>query len=166
MPRDQDREPHGDLDRRRPFRHRYLRAVRADDRWEGAHRSPRRLCSPTRRPNDCHQGQGTFASKVEINGDHVAATREVDGGLETVKLTLPAIVATDLRLNEPRYISPPNIMKAKKQQLDVKTAADYGVDIAPRLKTLKVSEPPVRVAGVKVADVAALVAKLKELGVA
>jgi len=110
--------------------------------------------------------QGTFASKVEIDGDHVAVTREVDGGLETVKLALPAIVTTDLRLNEPRYASLPNIMKAKKKQLDVKTAADYGVDIAPRLKTLKVSEPPVRVAGVKVADVDALVAKLKELGVA
>ena len=110
--------------------------------------------------------QGTFASKVEIEGDHVAVTREVDGGLETVKLSLPAIVTTDLRLNEPRYASLPNIMKAKKKQLDVKTAADYGVDIAPRLKTLKVSEPPVRVAGVKVADVDALVTKLKELGVA
>ncbi|WP_442047002.1 electron transfer flavoprotein subunit beta/FixA family protein [Novosphingobium sp. YAF33] len=110
--------------------------------------------------------QGTFASKVEIDGDHVAVTREVDGGLETVKLSLPAIVTTDLRLNEPRYASLPNIMKAKKKQLDVKTAADYGVDIAPRLKTIKVSEPPVRVAGVKVADVDALVAKLKELGVA
>jgi len=110
--------------------------------------------------------QGTFASKVEIDGDHVAVTREVDGGLETVKLALPAIVTTDLRLNEPRYASLPNIMKAKKKQLDVKTAADYGVDIAPRLKTLKVSEPPVRVAGVKVADVDGLVAKLKELGVA
>jgi len=110
--------------------------------------------------------QGTFASKVEIDGDHVAVTREVDGGLETVKLSLPAIVTTDLRLNEPRYASLPNIMKAKKKQLDVKTAADYGVDIAPRLKTLKVSEPPVRSAGVKVADVDALVTKLKELGVA
>ena len=110
--------------------------------------------------------QGTFASKVEIDGDHVAVTREVDGGLETVKLSLPAIVTTDLRLNEPRYASLPNIMKAKKKPLDVKTAADYGVDIAPRLKTLKVSEPPVRSAGVQVADVDALVAKLKELGVA
>ena len=110
--------------------------------------------------------QGTFASKVEIDGDHVAVTREVDGGLETVKLALPAIVTTDLRLNEPRYASLPNIMKAKKKPLDVKTSADYGVDVAPRLKTLKVSEPPVRSAGVKVADVDALVAKLKELGVA
>ncbi len=110
--------------------------------------------------------QGTFASKVEIDGDHVAVTREVDGGLETVKLALPAIVTTDLRLNEPRYASLPNIMKAKKKPLDVKTAADYGVDIAPRLKTLKVSEPSVRSAGIKVADVDGLVAKLKELGVA
>ncbi|MEE4452000.1 electron transfer flavoprotein subunit beta/FixA family protein [Novosphingobium resinovorum] len=110
--------------------------------------------------------QGTFANKVEIDGDSVAVTREVDGGLETVKLALPAIVTTDLRLNEPRYASLPNIMKAKKKQLDVKSPADYGVDIAPRLKTLKVSEPPVRSAGIKVADVDALVAKLKELGVA
>lgn len=110
--------------------------------------------------------QGTFASKVEIDGDSVAVTREVDGGLETVKLALPAIVTTDLRLNEPRYASLPNIMKAKKKQLDVKSPADYGVEIAPRLKTLKVSEPPVRSAGIKVADVDALVAKLKEMGVA
>jgi len=110
--------------------------------------------------------QGTFASKVEVEGDKVNVTREVDGGLETVKLALPAIVTTDLRLNEPRYASLPNIMKAKKKQLDVKSPADYGVDIAPRLKTLKVSEPPVRSAGIKVADVDALVAKLKELGVA
>ncbi|WP_066771148.1 electron transfer flavoprotein subunit beta/FixA family protein [Sphingobium sp. CCH11-B1] len=112
------------------------------------------------------RAQGTFASKVEIDGDHVAVTREVDGGLETVKLALPAIVTTDLRLNEPRYASLPNIMKAKKKPLDVKTAADFGADIAPRLKTLKVSEPPVRSAGIKVADVDGLVAKLKELGVA
>jgi electron transfer flavoprotein beta subunit len=110
--------------------------------------------------------QGTFASKVEIDGEQVAVTREVDGGLETVKLSLPAIVTTDLRLNEPRYASLPNIMKAKKKQLDVKSPADYGVDITPRLKTLKVSEPPVRSAGIKVADVDALVAKLKEMGVA
>ncbi|PNU01770.1 electron transfer flavoprotein subunit beta/FixA family protein [Novosphingobium guangzhouense] len=110
--------------------------------------------------------QGTFASKVVIEGDSVAVTREVDGGLETVKLSLPAIVTTDLRLNEPRYASLPNIMKAKKKQLDVKSPADYGVDITPRLKTLKVAEPPVRVAGIKVADVDGLVAKLKELGVA
>ncbi|EIZ78089.1 hypothetical protein WSK_3334, partial [Novosphingobium sp. Rr 2-17] len=110
--------------------------------------------------------QGTFASKVEVDGDHVSVTREVDGGLETVKLSLPAIVTTDLRLNEPRYASLPNIMKAKKKPLDVKSPADYGVDVAPRLKTLKVTEPPVRSAGIKVADVDALVAKLKELGVA
>lgn len=110
--------------------------------------------------------QGTFANKVEIDGDSVVVTREVDGGLETVKLSLPAIVTTDLRLNEPRYASLPNIMKAKKKPLDVKSPADYGVDITPRLKTLKVSEPPVRSAGIKVADVDALVAKLKELGVA
>ena len=110
--------------------------------------------------------QGTFASKVEVEGDSVSVTREVDGGLETVKLSLPAIVTTDLRLNEPRYASLPNIMKAKKKPLETKTPADYGVDIAPRLKTLNVSEPPVRQAGVKVADVDELVAKLKAMGVA
>jgi electron transfer flavoprotein beta subunit len=110
--------------------------------------------------------QGTFASKVEVSGDAVAVTREVDGGLETVSLTLPAIVTTDLRLNEPRYASLPNIMKAKSKPLATKTPGDYGVDVAPRLKTLKVAEPPVRSAGIKVADVDALVAKLKELGVA
>ncbi|WP_066776075.1 electron transfer flavoprotein subunit beta/FixA family protein [Croceicoccus mobilis] len=110
--------------------------------------------------------QGTFASKVEVEGDHVSVTREVDGGLETVKLSLPAIVTTDLRLNEPRYASLPNIMKAKKKPLETKTPADYGVDIAPRLKTLTVAEPPVRQAGVKVADVDELVAKLKNMGVA
>jgi electron transfer flavoprotein beta subunit len=110
--------------------------------------------------------QGTFASKVEIDGDSVSVTREVDGGLETVKLSLPAIVTTDLRLNEPRYASLPNIMKAKKKPLDTKSPADYGVETAPRLKTLKVSEPPVRSAGIKVPDVDALVAKLKEMGVA
>ena len=110
--------------------------------------------------------QGTFASKVVVEGDSVAVTREVDGGLETVKLAMPAIITTDLRLNEPRYASLPNIMKAKKKPLDAKTPADYGVDIAPRLKTLKVTEPPVRSAGIKVEDVDALVAKLKEMGVA
>jgi len=110
--------------------------------------------------------QGTFASKVVIDGGEVSVTREVDGGLETVKLTLPAIVTTDLRLNEPRYASLPNIMKAKKKQLDVKTPADLGVDITPRLKTLKVAEPPVRQAGEIVPDVDTLVAKLKALGVA
>jgi electron transfer flavoprotein beta subunit len=110
--------------------------------------------------------QGTFASEVTVEGDSVTVKREVDGGLETVKLALPAIVTTDLRLNEPRYASLPNIMKAKSKPLATKTPADYGVDTAPRLKTLKVAEPPVRVAGIKVADVDALVAKLKELGVA
>ena len=110
--------------------------------------------------------QGTFASKVEMDGDHVKVTREVDGGLETVRLSTPAIITTDLRLNEPRYASLPNIMKAKKKPLEMKTPADYGVDIAPRLKTLNVSEPPVRQAGVKVADVDELVAKLKAMGVA
>jgi electron transfer flavoprotein beta subunit len=110
--------------------------------------------------------QGTFASKVEVSGDNVHVTREVDGGLETVALKTPAIVTTDLRLNEPRYASLPNIMKAKSKPLAQKTPADYGVDIAPRLKTLKVSEPPVRQAGIKVADVDALLGKLKELGVA
>jgi len=110
--------------------------------------------------------QGTFASKVEVAGDHVQVTREVDGGLETVRLALPAIVTTDLRLNEPRYASLPNIMKAKSKPLATKAPADYGVDVAPRLKVLKVAEPPVRAAGIKVADVDALVGKLKELGVA
>ena len=110
--------------------------------------------------------QGTFASKVEMDGDHVKVTREVDGGLETVRLSTPAIITTDLRLNEPRYASLPNIMKAKKKPLETKTPADYGVDIAPRLKTLNVSEPPVRQAGEKVADVDELVAKLKAMGVA
>ncbi len=109
--------------------------------------------------------QGTFASKVEVEGDHVTVTREVDAGLETVKLALPAIVTTDLRLNEPRYASLPNIMKAKSKPLVVKAPADYGVDIAPRLKVLKVVEPPVRQAGVKVASVDELVGKLKTLGV-
>jgi electron transfer flavoprotein beta subunit len=106
-------------------------------------------------------GQGTFASKVELAPDSVTVTREVDGGLETEKLTLPAIVTTDLRLNEPRYVTLPNIMKAKKKTLDVVKPEDLGVDVKPRLKTLKVAEPPKRGAGVKVADVAALVDKLK-----
>ena len=109
--------------------------------------------------------QGTFASEVTVEGDLVIVKREVDGGLETVKLALPAIVTTDLRLNEPRYASLPNIMKAKSKPLATKAPADYGVDTAPRLKTLKVGEPPVRLAGVKVADVDALVAKIKELGI-
>ena len=111
-------------------------------------------------------GQGTFASKVELSGDTVKVTREVDGGLETVELKTPAIVTTDLRLNEPRYASLPNIMKAKSKPLATKTPADYGVDVAPRLTTLKVVEPAKRSAGVKVADVDELVAKLKALGVA
>ncbi|MBW8785045.1 MAG: electron transfer flavoprotein subunit beta/FixA family protein [Novosphingobium sp.] len=110
--------------------------------------------------------QGTFASKVEVAGDTVTVTREVDGGLETVTLQLPAIVTTDLRLNEPRYASLPNIMKAKSKPLAARTPADYGVDTTPRLKTLKVGEPPVRVAGIKVPDVDSLVAKIKELGIA
>jgi electron transfer flavoprotein beta subunit len=110
--------------------------------------------------------QGTFASKVEVEGDSVKVTREVDGGLETVSLKTPAIVTTDLRLNEPRYASLPNIMKAKSKPLAQKTPADYGVDVSPRLKTLKVSEPPKRSAGIKVADVDELAAKLKALGVA
>jgi electron transfer flavoprotein beta subunit len=110
--------------------------------------------------------QGTFASKVEVDGDTVKVTREVDGGLETVSLKAPAIITTDLRLNEPRYASLPNIMKAKSKPLAQKTPADYGVDVTPRLKTLKVAEPPKRSAGIKVADVDELVAKLKALGVA
>ena len=109
--------------------------------------------------------QGTFASKVEIKGDQVEVTREVDGGLETVSLKLPAIVTTDLRLNEPRYASLPNIMKAKTKPLAAKTPADYGVDIAPRLTTLKVEEPAKRQAGVKLGSVDELVAKFKDLGV-
>ena len=110
--------------------------------------------------------QGTFANEISVEGDSVVVKREIDGGLETVKLALPAVVTTDLRLNEPRYASLPNIMKAKSKPLATKAPADYGVDTAARLKTLKVSEPPVRSAGIKVADVDALVAKLKELGVA
>jgi len=110
--------------------------------------------------------QGTFASKVEPNGSKVVVTREVDGGLETVSLNVPAVVTTDLRLNEPRYPSLPNIMKAKKKPLDTKKPEDFGVDIAPRLKVLKISEPATRKAGVKVGSVAELVQKLKnEAGV-
>jgi electron transfer flavoprotein beta subunit len=105
--------------------------------------------------------QGTFASKVEVADGKVLVTREVDGGLETVKLNLPAVITTDLRLNEPRYVTLPNIMKAKKKQLDVFKPADLGVDVTPRIKTLKVVEPPKRGAGIKVPDVATLVAKLK-----
>ena len=109
--------------------------------------------------------QGTFASVVSVSGDKVEVTREVDGGLETVSLSLPAIVTTDLRLNEPRYASLPNIMKARSKPLAQKTPADYGVDITPRLVTVKVSEPPKRKACVILPDVDALVARLKELGV-
>jgi len=105
--------------------------------------------------------QGTFASKVEVAGGKVNVTREVDGGLETVSLSLPAVVTTDLRLNEPRYVTLPNIMKAKKKPLETVKPADLGVDVAPRIKTLKVSEPPKRSAGIKVPDVATLVSKLK-----
>jgi electron transfer flavoprotein beta subunit len=109
--------------------------------------------------------QGTFASKVEVSGDKVEVTREVDGGLETVKLNVPAVVTTDLRLNEPRYASLPNIMKAKSKPLAQKTPADYGVDTAPRLTVVTVVEPSKRQAGVKVASVDELIGKLKTLGV-
>jgi electron transfer flavoprotein beta subunit len=109
--------------------------------------------------------QGTFAAKVEVDGESVAVTREVDGGLQTVSLKLPAIVTTDLRLNEPRYASLPNIMKARKKPIAEKTVADYGVDPAPRLKILEVREPEKRRAGVKVASAAELVAKLRERSV-
>jgi electron transfer flavoprotein beta subunit len=110
--------------------------------------------------------QGTFASKIVIEGADVLVTREVDGGLQTVKLKAPAIVTTDLRLNEPRYASLPNIMKAKKKPIDEKTPDAYGVDVKPRLEVLKTTEPSGRKAGVKVASVAELVAKLKnEAGV-
>lgn len=109
--------------------------------------------------------QGTFASKLEFEGDKLLLTREIDGGLQTLKLNLPAIVTTDLRLNEPRYASLPNIMKAKKKPIDEKTPADYGVDVKARLEVLKVTEPPVRQAGIKVESVEQLVSKLKEAGV-
>ena len=105
--------------------------------------------------------QATFASKVEVADGKVKVTREVDGGLETIELTLPAVITTDLRLNEPRYVTLPNIMKAKKKQLDNFKPEDLGVDVKPRLKTLKVSEPPKRGAGIKVPDVATLVDKLR-----
>jgi electron transfer flavoprotein beta subunit len=107
--------------------------------------------------------QATFASKVELSADSATVTREVDGGLETLKLTLPAVVTTDLRLNEPRYVTLPNIMKAKKKPLETIKPEALGVDVAPRVKTLKVSEPPKRSAGIKVADVATLVDKLKNV---
>jgi electron transfer flavoprotein beta subunit len=105
--------------------------------------------------------QATFASKVEVADGKVSVTREVDGGLETIKLSLPAVITTDLRLNEPRYVTLPNIMKAKKKPLETVKPADLGVDVTPRIKTLKVSEPPKRGAGIKVPDVATLVNKLK-----
>jgi len=105
--------------------------------------------------------QATFASKVELTAGSVSVTREVDGGLETLKLNLPAVITTDLRLNEPRYVTLPNIMKAKKKPLENIKPADLGVDVAPRIKTLKVEEPAKRSAGIKVPDVATLVAKLK-----
>ena len=105
--------------------------------------------------------QATFASKLKLADGRAQVTREVDGGLETVSIRLPAVVTTDLRLNEPRYVTLPNIMKAKKKTLDVLKPAELGVDVSPRLKTLKVEEPPVRKAGIKVADVQALIDKLK-----
>ncbi len=108
--------------------------------------------------------QGTFAYKLEKEGDALVCTREVDGGLQTVKLQLPAIITVDLRLNEPRYASLPNIVKAKKKPIDMKEIGDYGVDISPRLSVVKVTEPPAREAGEKVEDVATLVAKLKAAG--
>ena len=108
--------------------------------------------------------QGTFANELTVEGETITVKREIDGGLETVRLTAPAIVTTDLRLNEPRYASLPNIMKAKNKPMAQKTPADYGVDTAPRLKTLKVTEPPVRVAGIKVGSVDELIEKLKTLG--
>jgi electron transfer flavoprotein beta subunit len=110
--------------------------------------------------------QGTFASKIDIEGEQAVVTREVDGGLQTIKINMPAVITTDLRLNEPRYASLPNIMKAKKKPIDQKSPADFGVDISPRLTVLKVVEPPKRQAGIKVESVSELVEKLKnEAGV-
>ncbi|MEM7270758.1 MAG: electron transfer flavoprotein subunit beta/FixA family protein, partial [Pseudomonadota bacterium] len=106
--------------------------------------------------------QATFTSELEIDGDNAKATREVDGGLQVISVKMPAVVSVDLRLNEPRYASLPNIMKAKKKPMDEKTPADYGVDVAPRHTIVSTTEPPARAAGVKVADVAELVAKLKD----
>ena len=106
--------------------------------------------------------QATFASELEIDGDHATVTREVDGGLQTIKVKMPAIITVDLRLNEPRYASLPNIMKAKRKQMDEKTPEDYGVDVTPRLNILGTVEPATRAAGVMVADVAELIAKLKD----
>ncbi len=108
--------------------------------------------------------QATFASKLEINGSEALVTREIDGGLQTIKASLPLVVTTDLRLNQPRYASLPNIMKAKKKPLEEKTPADYGVDVTPRLKIVRTEEPPKRLAGVKVKSVSELVAKLREAG--
>ncbi|WP_299146887.1 electron transfer flavoprotein subunit beta/FixA family protein [uncultured Tateyamaria sp.] len=108
--------------------------------------------------------QATFASEVEIAGDTAKVTREVDGGLQTIEVNMPTVVTVDLRLNEPRYASLPNIMKAKKKPLDEKTAADYGVDVTPRLEVVKTTEPEARAAGIKVGSVEELVAKLKEAG--
>jgi len=122
---------------------------------DDANQTGQMLAALTGRP------QATFASKVELGDGRATVTREVDGGLETVSIALPAIVTTDLRLNEPRYVTLPNIMKAKKKPLETVKPAELGVDVAPRLKTLKVAEPPSRKAGIKVADVAALVDKLK-----
>jgi electron transfer flavoprotein beta subunit len=107
--------------------------------------------------------QATFASKVELTADKASVTREVDGGLETLSISLPAVITTDLRLNEPRYVTLPNIMKAKKKQLDTFKPGDLGVDVSPRIKTLKVVEHAKRSAGIKVADVASLVDKLKNV---
>ena len=106
--------------------------------------------------------QGTFASELDIEDDSAIVTREVDGGLQTIKISMPTVVTVDLRLNEPRYASLPNIMKAKRKPLDEKTPDDYGVDISPRLEILKTTEPAARAAGVKVSDVAELVSKLKD----
>ena len=108
--------------------------------------------------------QATFASEIEIDGDKILVTREVDGGLETISITSPAIITADLRLNEPRYASLPNIMKAKRKPMDEKTPEDYGVDLRPRHTILSITEPAERAAGIKVADVAELVSKLKEVG--
>ncbi len=106
--------------------------------------------------------QATFASEVKVEGESALVTREVDGGLQTIKVKMPAIISVDLRLNEPRYASLPNIMKAKKKPLDEKTPADYGVDVTPRLEVIKTSEPPTRAAGIKVGSVEELVSKLKD----
>ena len=108
--------------------------------------------------------QATFASEVAVDGDHATVTREVDGGLQTIKVKMPAVISVDLRLNEPRYASLPNIMKAKKKPLDIKTAADLGIDVKPRLTIVKTGEPAAREAGIKVGSVDELVAKLKEVG--